>query len=122
VYAAGSSGSHFDTSATPNALMEPAINADLRSATNVDMTPAQFHDIGWDMGNFMVGKCDTGIRASRANGDVLVGPLLQCRDTAANHDEFVSCATNYFGQLADQRVISRRMKGKLTACAAQMGE
>jgi len=44
-FASGSSVSHFDVSATPNALMEPAINLDLSS--NLDMTTGQMSDIGW---------------------------------------------------------------------------
>jgi hypothetical protein len=120
IYAPGSTGSHFDVSASPNALMEPAINADLRSATNVDMTAGEFHDIGWDMGNFMVGSCNSGVRATRSNGDVLAGPLLQCRDNAIDHDAFMTCTSNYLNQLAAQRVISLRTKGRLTACAAKM--
>ncbi len=43
----GSSISHWDTTATPNLLMEPAINPDLRSATELDLTPELFQDIGW---------------------------------------------------------------------------
>jgi len=43
----GSSKSHFDTSATPNLLMEPSITADLDSATDLDLTPNVFEDIGW---------------------------------------------------------------------------
>lgn len=43
----GSSKSHFDTSATPNLLMEPSITPDLDSATDLDLTPALFEDIGW---------------------------------------------------------------------------
>lgn len=43
----GSSKSHFDTSATPNLLMEPAITPDLDSATDLDLTPNLFQDIGW---------------------------------------------------------------------------
>jgi hypothetical protein len=45
VFASGSSVSHFDVSATPNALMEPAINSDLH--VNLDMTPGEMSDIGW---------------------------------------------------------------------------
>ncbi len=120
VYAPGSTGSHFDVSASPNALMEPAINADLHPSTNVDMTAGQFHDIGWDMGNFTVGGCNSGVRATRGNGDVLVGPVLQCRDHAVDHDAFMTCTSNYLNQLAAQRVISGRTKGRLTACAAKM--
>jgi hypothetical protein len=43
----GSSKSHFDTSATPNLLMEPSITPDLNSATDLDLTPALFEDLGW---------------------------------------------------------------------------
>jgi len=41
----GSSLSHFDTSALPNLLMEPAISTSLSS--DVDLTRFQFEDIGW---------------------------------------------------------------------------
>jgi hypothetical protein len=41
----GSSVSHFDVSAFPNLLMEPAINPDL--TTNVDLTYNALFDIGW---------------------------------------------------------------------------
>jgi hypothetical protein len=41
----GSSISHFDTSALPNLLMEPAISASLSS--DVDLTRYHFEDIGW---------------------------------------------------------------------------
>lgn len=44
-YQSGSSISHFDTSALPNLLMEPAINNDLSS--DVDLTLALFTDLGW---------------------------------------------------------------------------
>jgi len=45
----GSSVSHFDVLATPNLLMEPAINTDLQ-AGQVDLTRALFQDIGWFTG------------------------------------------------------------------------
>lgn len=41
----GSSVSHWDVSAFPNLLMEPAINPDLTQ--NVDLTFQNFFDIGW---------------------------------------------------------------------------
>ena len=41
----GSSVSHWDVSATPNLLMEPAINSDLNDS--VDLTLPLFKDIGW---------------------------------------------------------------------------
>ena len=45
----GSSVSHFDVSASPNLLMEPAINGDL-SHDSVDLTLSLFHDEGWFLG------------------------------------------------------------------------
>lgn len=47
-FAPGSSVSHWDISATPNLLMEPALNSDLSSGT--DLTVAMFADIGWFQG------------------------------------------------------------------------
>jgi len=44
-YASGSSVSHWDVSAEPNLLMEPAINNSLSS--DVDITMQLFGDIGW---------------------------------------------------------------------------
>src|SRR5439155_11438692 len=44
-YAAGSSVSHWDVSAEPNLLMEPAINTSLSS--DPDLTVQLFADIGW---------------------------------------------------------------------------
>lgn len=41
----GSSVSHWDVTATPNLLMEPAINSDLHDS--VDLTRYAFEDIGW---------------------------------------------------------------------------
>jgi hypothetical protein len=44
-FASGSSVSHWDTSAEPNLLMEPAINNNLSSS--VDLTLNEMSDIGW---------------------------------------------------------------------------
>jgi hypothetical protein len=44
-FIAGSSVYHFDTSATPNLLMEPNINSDLQH--KVDLTLDQLKEIGW---------------------------------------------------------------------------
>jgi hypothetical protein len=45
----GSSVSHYDTSAIPNLLMEPAINADLTHEVKPprDLTFPLLKDIGW---------------------------------------------------------------------------
>lgn len=47
----GSSVAHFDVTATPNVLMEPAINSDLQPtnpAVGLDLTDELLNDIGWD--------------------------------------------------------------------------
>jgi len=49
----GSTHSHFDTSATPNLLMEPSINSDLK-VFKVDLTKQAMQDLGWALGNFSV--------------------------------------------------------------------
>lgn len=43
----GSPISHWDTSATPNLLMEPFISSDLTPSLGLDLTPYLFEDIGW---------------------------------------------------------------------------
>lgn len=47
--APGSSKSHWDTSATPNLLMEPFISDDLAPTIFLDLTPNLFEDIGWTL-------------------------------------------------------------------------
>ena len=64
-YDGGSSVSHWSTTASPNLLMEPSLNADL-VFKNVDLTTAAFRDIGWPAGS---GEPDvpakpTGLKAS----------------------------------------------------------
>ena len=46
----GSSVSHWDTSASPNLLMEPNLSGDLPHT--VDLTLPLLHDIGWRSGSF----------------------------------------------------------------------
>jgi hypothetical protein len=43
----GSSRAHWDTTATPNLLMEPFINDDLRATETLDLTPSLLRDLGW---------------------------------------------------------------------------
>jgi len=48
-YQSGSSVSHYDTTAYPNQLMEPAINGDLTHSVKLpqDLTLSLLKDIGW---------------------------------------------------------------------------
>lgn len=45
----GSTQSHFDTSASPNLLMEPSISSDLE-VFDVDLTEQAMQDLGWPLG------------------------------------------------------------------------
>jgi PA domain len=71
-FSPGSSISHWDTTLTPNLLMEPFESGDVRGATTLDLTPFLMRDIGWSGGPHCpvgaddrpfveVGDCATGI-------------------------------------------------------------
>lgn len=47
--APGSSKSHWDTSATPDLLMEPFNSPDLKTTQDLDLTPFLFLDLGWTL-------------------------------------------------------------------------
>lgn len=47
----GSSISHWDPIATPNLIMEPAINPDLQHDLRIELTRSLFKDIGWQLDN-----------------------------------------------------------------------
>ncbi len=49
----GSTHSHFDSSASPNLLMEPSISSDLE-IFDVDLTQTAMRDLGWRLGAFNV--------------------------------------------------------------------
>jgi hypothetical protein len=118
-YAAGSSISHFDTVASPNLLMEPAITPTLRSSSNVDLTAAYFEDIGWKT-ELSVADCGkgSGAIATLVDGSYLAGPVFACANAAPNKGQFQSCSTQYFNRLRDAGVINGAYKGTFASCTA----
>jgi len=62
----GSSVSHFDTSATPNLLMEPFINPDLTHS--LDLTVPLLRDIGWFASDMSLTGTGPSTLASGQNG------------------------------------------------------
>lgn len=87
-FAAGSSVSHWDVSTFPNTMMEPAINADLRTQTTLDLSPAQMDDIGWDgdvdcpvgsddAATIVVGGCDSAVPNDYGPWTIFPGPTAQ---------------------------------------------
>ena len=119
VVALGSSISHFDTVAAPNLLMEPAINADLRSARNLDLTPSLMRDIGWQLETLKIGNCDTGVASSLATGQMLHANVDACAASATNHGQFVSCMTKVTNDAKKSGLLSGSQHGAVMSCAAR---
>lgn len=119
VVALGSSISHFDTVASPNLLMEPFINSDLRSATNLDLTPALMQDVGWEIESLKIGSCDTGVPSTLANGAMLHALVDACAADAKNRGQFVSCVSNLTNNAKSEGLLTGRQKGAIESCAAR---
>ena len=118
-YEPGSSISHYDTAASPNLLMEPAITSTLAASRNIDLTAALFEDIGWKT-ELSVAGCGTGSNApaTLVSGVYLASPVFACANNAKNKGQFQSCSTQYFSVLRDAGVIDGAYKGKFASCAA----
>lgn len=120
VVALGSTASHFDTSASPNLLMEPAITPTLKSGTNVDLTAQLFKDIGWPIETLKIGKCDTKVPNVTPVGDIISSQVEQCAADSNNHGQFVACTTHVALGLKFQHFIDEKDFGRITACAATL--
>ncbi len=132
----GSSMSHFDTIAFPNALMEPAINADLTHG--LDLTLNEMVDIGWfsdqdgvpdgmdscigsdQSATVVIDGCDSGVANTVfADGCRISDAIEDCADGATNHGKFVSCVSHYTNGLKKQGIITGAQKGAIQSCAGQ---
>jgi hypothetical protein len=133
--ALGSSISHWDTIASPNLLMEPAISADLPHA--VDLTLPLFVDIGWFSDgdgvpdgvdacigsdtntNVTIDGCNSGVpNTVFANGCRISDGIEACADGASNHGKFVSCVSHYTNDLKKNGTITGAQKGAIQSCAS----
>lgn len=123
--AAGSTYSHFDTSLTPNALMEPFNTASLQAQVNVDLTPALFADIGWRVnpGNTRIGTCDTGVDAVGDGGIVLganvAAQFAMCKaQYPGSKLMYTKCMTDHGTSLRNAGYISTTQHMKIVQCAS----
>lgn len=116
--ALGSSISHFDTVALPNLLMEPFINADLRSARNLDLTPALMQDIGWQLETLKFGNCDTGVANALDNGDLLHVKYEACA-SRRNAGQRQSCVAQQTNPLVSLGLLTSAQQDAIVACAAR---
>ncbi len=134
----GSSISHIEPIASPNQLMEPAINSDLTSAVDTprDLSSRMLADIGWFsdqdgvpdgvdscLGSdlkptIVIGTCNTGVANTvRPDGCSLSDVLSRC-STAGNHGDYVSCIAHASTSLKDGGWISATSHGQIQSCAA----
>jgi hypothetical protein len=138
----GSSISHWDPIATPNQLMEPAINSDLTFSVTAptDLTYAQLRDVGWfpdpdldtvpDDGTdkcpgsnlaatVVIGGENTGVPNSLfPNGCTISDLVGRCAAGARNHGGFVSCVAGLGNELVGMGVITGAQKGAIQRATA----
>ena len=139
----GSSVSHWDTIATPNQLMEPAINADLTHSVKPpqDLTSSQLRDVGWfpdaDLDTVPndgtdrcpasildptvgIGGIDTGVgNPLFPNGCTISDLVAVCAKDARTPGAFVSCVAGLTNQLVAGSVITGAQKGAIESAAAR---
>jgi len=135
----GSSGSHYDTAAAPNLLMEPAINDSLYSAANLDITPHLMADIGWQInavgvfpvtgGNAKIGSpsvpdCDTGVPIASQSG-MFTGGSIQasnevCLLSAQTRTQYYSCMDASRDRLVAASLLTTFQGNKMMMCAKRV--
>jgi hypothetical protein len=137
----GSSGSHYDSIARRNLLMEPAINGDLTHNLKApdDLTLELMRDIGWfpDADNdgaatandcddtsdlratVFVGSCDSGAPNSLFTSGCTTSDLIQqIAASSSNHGIFVARVGQLANQLKKDGIITAAQKDALMNCAA----
>ena len=127
----GSSGSHYDSNALPNLLMEPAINPTLRSYYNLDITPALLKDIGWQLntasakiGSPSVPDCDTGLTGTTDGGLFVAGTIQAnnelCLVTAQTRGGYYSCMDAARDRMVSSGVVTALQGNKMMMCAKRV--
>ncbi|MDQ3803803.1 MAG: peptidase [Acidobacteriota bacterium] len=137
----GSSGSHYDSIAFRNLLMEPAINPDLTHNLTApdDLTLELMRDVGWfpdadndglataadcdDTSDFgptvVIDGCDSGVpNVFFTSGCTLNDLIQQLAAGASNHGDFVSGVSHLANQLKQAGMITGSEKGAIQSCAS----
>jgi hypothetical protein len=139
----GSSVSHWDTSASPNQLMEPNINADLPLAVDVpyDLTLPLMRDIGWYLDRdldlvpdekldrclgsnmtdtVIIGKIDTRVPNTVVpNGCTVSDYIAACSVHAKRHGGVLSCVAKITMKLEQGRFITREDRKTILRAVAR---
>ncbi|HWS52656.1 MAG TPA: PA domain-containing protein [Pyrinomonadaceae bacterium] len=137
----GSSGSHYDTVASRNLLMEPFISADLTHNLKApdDLTLELMRDVGWfaDADNdgaadaadcdpnsdlsptVSIAGCDSGSpNFLFTDGCTLADKIQQLGEAAGNHGQFVSSVSHLTNALKKAGLITGAQKSAIQSCAA----
>jgi hypothetical protein len=138
-----SSISHFDTVASRNLLMEPALNRDLTHKLKApdDLTFELLRDVGWTFPDadsdgvvddedcnansdrrptIVIGDEDSGVPNTRfANGCTSADLIAQLADPAGNHGGFVSSVAHLTNDWVAAGLISGAQKGAIQRAAAK---
>ncbi|HEY7546717.1 MAG TPA: PA domain-containing protein [Blastocatellia bacterium] len=141
--AGGSSISHYDTVASRNLLMEPAINGDLTHKVKApdDLTFELLRDVGWTFPDadsdgvaddedcnpnsdlrptIVIGSIDTGVPNRLFNNGCTSSDLIaQLAASARNHGEFVSAVAHLTNQWVQAGLITGQQKGAIQSAAAR---
>lgn len=127
----GSSGSHYDSNALPNLLMEPAINDSLRSYYDLDITPHLLKDTGWQLntasakiGSPNVPDCDTGLTGTTAGGLFVAGTIQasneMCLVSAQTRGGYYSCMDAARDRMVSSGVVTALQGNKMMLCARRV--
>ncbi len=137
----GSSVSHYDTVATRNLLMEPAINSDLTHNLTApfDLTLELLRDVGWfadadldgvpnetdctansDLGaTVVIGGVNTRVpNVLFTNGCTITDLTELIRTSAKNHGQYVSGVARLTNTLVKNGVITGAQKGAIQSATA----
>jgi hypothetical protein len=138
----GSSGSHYDSAASRNLLMEPAINPDLTHNVKApqDLTLELLRDVGWfpdadlegladdldqcpssDLDDTVsIGGVDTGVPNTLfSNGCTIADLIGNAAGAAGNHGQFVSGVAHLTNALLSAGFITEEQKAILQSTAAK---
>lgn len=139
----GSSISHFDTAASRNVLMEPAINPDLthRLKAPDDLTSEFLYDIGWTFpdadgdgfvddedcnpnsnraATIIIGGNNSGVPNTLFDGGCTSSDLIaNLAATAGNHGAFVSAVSDLTNDWKKSGLITGQQKGAIQSAAAK---
>ncbi|MFD0738713.1 PA domain-containing protein [Lysobacter koreensis] len=125
VVAAGSTFSHYDTALQPNALMEPFDTPEVQAQYNVDLTPALYRDMGWQVngGNARIGKCNTEVDVLEPGG-FIVGANVQawnnlCKVSSPRPGQYVRCMVDLQQRLRSAQLVTPLEGATILLCTAK---